>query len=287
MPEFDAALFDSVFFQDLLRYEWLRKKMPTTAAGMVNGPSRAGSGQEFAGFHSYRSGDDLRYVDWPLYARSGQLFVREFIGESGRQTLFLLDMSLSMQLGQPHKYRTALRIAGAYGYLALQQGGSVQIGLCAESFRYSPCFRQRTQFSALLAFLSWHKPQGRVEWQELNQVGSAHHDLVLLSDLWAAQPARAILTRLAVSNHRLSLLHLLSPQELLPNTGFFLLHDVESGEQLACRLTHENIQIYQQKLAAFCHDWRTFCLPRRISYQRGDSGMPLWQLVGAIGGTLG
>src|SRR5579863_7882248 len=74
----------------------------TVVDGFVAGLHRSpdfGFSQEFAEYRSYNEGDDLRHVDWNVYARTERLFLRRFRGETNTLLTILLDASNSMQFG--------------------------------------------------------------------------------------------------------------------------------------------------------------------------------------------
>jgi uncharacterized protein (DUF58 family) len=75
----------------------------------------------------YAAGDDLRHLDWNLYGRLGQLFVRRYSGEADVEVVLLLDRSGSMALGNPPKHVFSRRLAAAIGFAALSAARGVQI----------------------------------------------------------------------------------------------------------------------------------------------------------------
>src|SRR5262245_4494404 len=80
---------------------------------------RRGASLEFADYRSYAPGDEIRYIDWNVYARHGSLFVKEFAAEENVHVAVLLDTSASMTFGQPPKIDAARELAAALGYIAL------------------------------------------------------------------------------------------------------------------------------------------------------------------------
>ncbi|MCW8131434.1 MAG: DUF58 domain-containing protein, partial [Planctomycetota bacterium] len=72
---------------------------------------------EFHDYRNYVPGDDLRYLDWNLYARLGKPFVKEFAREEAGSIHLLLDASPSMGLGAPSKWTFARRVAELFGHV--------------------------------------------------------------------------------------------------------------------------------------------------------------------------
>lgn len=87
---------------------------------------RLGSSMEFADYRAYTPGDDLRYVDWNVYARLDRIMLKQFTSEDRIQVHLLLDRSASVAQ-MPGKRETAVRIAAAFGYLALAGGDRLRL----------------------------------------------------------------------------------------------------------------------------------------------------------------
>src|SRR6516165_7237868 len=80
---------------------------------------RRGRSAEFADFRSYTPGDDYRLIDWNVYARLDRFMLRLFVAEEELPLSLFVDLSGSMDWGQPNKAETARRLAGAIAYVAL------------------------------------------------------------------------------------------------------------------------------------------------------------------------
>ena len=107
-------------FLDRLDAASLLLKNPMT--GYFGGGRKArsyGSTVEFADFREYFPGDDIRRIDWNVYARFEKYFIRLFTDERQMHNHILIDCSASMACGEPEKAEQALRIAAAFGYLSV------------------------------------------------------------------------------------------------------------------------------------------------------------------------
>ena len=115
MPE----LFDEAFLRKVDRLSLVVRKR---RAGQVRGERRStrrGTSIEFADYRDYTKGDDLRRVDWNIFARLERPFLKLFEEEQDLTVHLLLDASRSMDWGEPNKLWYAARAAGALGYVAL------------------------------------------------------------------------------------------------------------------------------------------------------------------------
>ena len=80
---------------------------------------RRGVSVEFADYRQYAAGDDLRFIDWNVYARLDRLFMKIFLEEEELTVGIAIDASASMEYGNPNKFDFARRLAMSLGYIAL------------------------------------------------------------------------------------------------------------------------------------------------------------------------
>src|SRR5437667_10946769 len=114
-----ASLLDA---QMLARLEQLELVSRRLFLGRMKGERRSprkGQSSEFADFRPYAVGDDLRFLDWNLFARLDRLFLRLFLEEEDLHVYLLLDNSLSMEFGAPTKLHYAKQVAAALGFIGL------------------------------------------------------------------------------------------------------------------------------------------------------------------------
>src|SRR5436190_9163581 len=118
MPE-TAQLLDPQFLTRLEQLELVSRKI---FVGRMKGErlsKRKGQSVEFADYKNYVVGDDLRFLDWNLFARLDKLFIRLFLEEEDLHLYLLFDNSLSMDFGSPTKLRFAKQLAAALGFVGL------------------------------------------------------------------------------------------------------------------------------------------------------------------------
>src|SRR5512133_1288505 len=127
-----ALAFDNQFFRKLERFEIFPHGVHRGGqVGYRRSPSR-GTGLEFADHKEYSPGDDIRYIDWNVYAALEELFVKVFEQEETLPVYVLLDVSNSMSVGEsPSKLELAARIAAALSYVALANQDAARVLLFA------------------------------------------------------------------------------------------------------------------------------------------------------------
>lgn len=112
-------MIDAALLTRLERLQVLARSV-VSAGGHGKRPTRRpGRSLEFHDYRHYASGDELRYLDWNVYARHGSLFIKEFAAEENLHVAVVLDVSASMGLGQPAKIASAKQLAMALVYVGL------------------------------------------------------------------------------------------------------------------------------------------------------------------------
>jgi uncharacterized protein (DUF58 family) len=250
-PAAEAATDDGPLLSATLlgRLERLQLRTRHRLAGRFAGEHRSlrhGSSLDFADEREYHPGDDFRRIDYPLWARTDQLFVRLFEAEDDVTIRLLLDTSASM--GMHGKLRQAARAAAALGFVALVRRDAVHV----QTFPAATPPRRfvgRAASAALLAHLDGLVAHGRTD-----VVGAAMDLLarpgqrgvtVLVSDLLTGAWGEAI-DRLPARGDDLAVVHLLSRQELAPElVGDLDLVDAESGTRVAVSLSADALDAYR------------------------------------------
>jgi uncharacterized protein (DUF58 family) len=283
--DLDPTVFDEGFLRQLERLGVLMKQ---PARGGLKGGRRSvkrGQSVEFADYRDYALGDDLRQLDWNVYARLERLFVKLFVEEEDVTITFLLDASPSMAFGRPEKLLFAKRAIAALGYIALAGEDRVVLtALTGRTARRQSGLRGAGRVFRLLGNLSAIQPtEGPTDL-----LASARHAgaqlsgrgvVVLLSDLLDPASER-VLRELAATGSELIVLHVLSPDELDPQLeGDLKLVDSESGERIDVTVDLATIDDYKARLAAWQDGLADLATKRRASYVPLSSDVNLNDLV--------
>src|SRR6476469_463353 len=160
MPETQAQpLLDPEFLARLEQLELVSRKI---FLGRMKGERRSkrkGQSVEFADYRNYVAGDDLRFLDWNLFARLERLFIRLFMEEEDLHFYVLIDNSLSMDFGSPTKLHYARQIAAALGFIGLVNLDRVVVEVVNDRLVQSlPALRGRRSTWRLLDFLGKLEP---------------------------------------------------------------------------------------------------------------------------------
>lgn len=272
--------------QSLLEPEFLRKLEQWSLAvrrsyvGQFGGErrsSRHGHSIEFADFRNYVPGDDIRFVDWNLYARLERLFLKLFLHEQELNVHVLLDLSESMTFGTPSKALIARKLAAALGVLALVHQDGLAIFTASEggaaNAKQFPLCRGRGFTRRMMSFLSDAPEGGRVGLlefvnQQLIRIGRPGL-VVLITDFFDrgghAAPLRAIVSR----RHEAIVLHVLDREEWEPELrGDLRLIDAEDAQATEVSITPGLLARYRQRATAWSDEIGGYCLKRGMTYLR-------------------
>ena len=174
----------------LARLERLELVSRKVFRGRLKGERRSrrkGQSVEFADFRNYAPGDDLRFVDWNLYARLDKLFLKLFMEEEDLHIYLLVDASPSMEFGEPTKFFAAQQLAAALAFVGMCRGDRVKVEFLGANNQSSPVLRGRSQLYRLLDFVQSVQPRHAFSMGEaIKQFclrTSGRGIVVLLSDL--------------------------------------------------------------------------------------------------------
>ena len=244
--------------------------------GLVSGLHRSpfhGYSAEFSQYRHYRQGDDLKYVDWKLVARTGRLYTKQFRETTDMAATIVLDTSASMAFpvagrsadgaagakASVSKFRYAVIAAAALAHLISSQGDAV--GLHAGD-RFIAPRAGRQHLRGVLAALASLDAQGA--WNGGDTVRRAAERLkrrgllLVLSDFYDDEERTlAELRRAARMGHEVVLFQILSREEIaLPYRRDLEFTDLETGRRLAVNAGLAR-RDYQDALAAFLERWRS------------------------------
>jgi uncharacterized protein (DUF58 family) len=248
-----------------------RRTRPGHLRGERRSPRR-GQSLEFADYRRYSPGDDLRRVDWNIYARLERVLVKLHQAEDEWTVHLLIDASASMDWGEPHKLTYALRTAAALGYLALAGlDRAVVTAITADGGHSSPALRGRQSLPRLLDLLAATRPAGPTDLAHGLAAFAERRrpagPLFLLSDLLSPTDVDAGLRALVGAGHEVTVIHILSPDEVAPPlAGALRLIDHETGEGREVMIDERMLAAYRANLDAWQALLQEQCSRRAITY---------------------
>lgn len=272
-------LFDESTLRKLNQLTLVASRLRSGAIKGERRSSKRGSSVEFADYRDYTPGDDLRRLDWNIYARLERPFIKLLEEEEDLAVHILLDGSKSMdwptpsEPGELHKFRYALRMAAGLGAVALASGDSLSVAFLQNgrvAAEFGPT-RGQAALARLFGFLEGLEPGGETDLNtSLRQYSVTPRRaglLILLSDLLAAEGYESGLRTLLGRGHEAALLHILAPDELDPPlAGDLQLIDSETGSSQEVSLDGGLRSLYRERAQAWIQSIQTDCRKHDIRY---------------------
>ena len=280
-----STLLSPELLAQLERLELVTRKV---FRGRMKGERRSrrkGQSVEFADFRNYVPGDDLRFIDWNLYARLEKLFLKLFLEEEDLHFYALIDASASMSFGEPTKLQFAKQLAASLGFIGLCRADRVKIeALGGTRTRPGPVLRGRQSLWRMLQYVETLEPGMNVPLaagvKDFCLQNSGKGILVLISDLLDKTGYESALRFLLAQDLDVYVIHLLAPEELEPDIkGDLRLVDCEDQDIAEITVSRPLLDRYRRTLAAFIDGAREFCTRRGINYLMTSTRTPVDQLV--------
>ena len=251
------------FFQQhvskaILRAESLKLSSSAKTTGLDGRRlgTRTGNALEFAEYRDYHPGDDIRRLDWRVFARSERFMVKMFSEEIDPRCDIIIDQSASMGI-HDEKAAAALSVAALLAIAAQNAGFSLAVWHAADVWEkepapFAPLDWRNTDFNAAIS-----------PGSTIAAVPATFHKRglrIVVSDLlWPEEPARFLrpLTDGALRTFAIQLLH---EDDLSPSQDFFTtLQDAESAEERNLLLDDATVAAYKQRLATHLSLWERAC----------------------------
>lgn len=258
----------------------------TVVEGFIAGLHRSpflGYSTEFSAYRAYTQGDNLRHIDWKVWGRSDELYVKQFEDDTNLRCHIYLDTSASMDFGEgsANKFDYARILAAVLAEVMVRQHdapGLILFG--AEARQAIPAHASRHHAEQIFHLLTTAQAHGGTQIdQSLSHIVETIHRrglAVVISDFFTSEgEARQLLRQLQAQNQETLVFHILSPEELdLPYEGESIFEDVESKEEIPVH-SDDFRREYQRRLTAFCDDLKRECVDLEIDYQLLRTDSPL------------
>jgi uncharacterized protein (DUF58 family) len=257
-------------------------------AGKMKGERRSkrrGQSVEFADYRNYVVGDDLRFIDWNIYARLDRLFLKLFLEEEDLSLYVLIDVSKSCDFGNPAKAHYMKQVAAALGYIGLVNYNRVHISAMANGIvAETGALRGRRRVSQMIDFVEKLKPAGESHLAEACKRFALEHRqkgvCVVLSDFFDKGGYESGLRYVASGKYDLFCVQCLAPQEIEPDLqGDLKLRDIEDDDLAEVSITQPLIKQYKANLNAYCLSLKDYITRRGGTYLFTSTAVPFDTLV--------
>ncbi len=245
--------------------------------GFMSGSNKSqsvGAGQEFSQYRSYQPGDDLRQLDWKMFARSERYYIKEAEIETNITVKFMLDASRSMAYEEEgiSKFQYAKVLMAALAFLARKQGDTFGLFVVNDRQIQSilPRFEQQ-QFIRFLTALVAAKSEG--VWEKSKGIEHLfdHHGkemIIFITDLYDdGNDIQQFISRLKTKRNEVIVFHLMGSHETqFDFDGSFTFEDLETGVRTKAD-SHMQQADYRERMQTWLTHSRSWMLEKQINYQ--------------------
>ena len=225
----------------LKRIKELEIKTKGLVDGMMVGSYKSkirGRGIEFSEVREYVLGDDIRHIDWNVTARTNKLHVKEFVEERDLRVYIMFDYSASNDFGfTKSKKSIGHEVAASIIFSAMKNNDSVGLGIFTDTLeQFIPARKGRKHSLTLLRTLLSHNIKSKqtnieTSLMQLHRILGQHSVIFIISDYISPEFLRPL--KFLKNRHDVILVNLSDIRESeLPDIGYTMLEDMESGEQL-------------------------------------------------------
>lgn len=282
-----ADIFDEEFIAQLQQLRLLVKRLTARQSPGLSRSRRVGDGLEFADHRDYAPGDDVRFIDWPYYARMGKLLLRLFHEHSDAEIALLPDTSASgAPGGQDGLFRYALRTTAALAFVAMAGMDRVSVTPFADRLAAPMRLgRSKEHILAVLEALSTLAPGGSTALERSVSEFAARAEpgtlAIVVSDLLGCGDQLAgALAALRARRCDAVVIHLIAPAVADATlTGPMQLTDAENGETLTLDITPRLADACRAEFERFRLGVERTCVAGGAVYLASRTDQPFQQLV--------
>ncbi len=246
-------MINTDFLEQLDRFHLVVKKRVTSNYVGPRKSIASGRGLTFKDHRIYSPGDDIRLIDWKVFARTDDLYIKTFEEERNLTAHIIMDSSASMGFGKPiSKFDYAAMIGVGFAYLAMRENEKFQFSTFAENLDVFQPRRGMSQLASMVFHLNSTKTRGYSKlldaMAQYKKLVGSRSLLVLVSD-FLIDINEAVETLYTLGDHEIKIIQILDPIEKeLKYSGDFKLIDSETQNKLRTYISPRLRVQYQQML---------------------------------------
>jgi uncharacterized protein (DUF58 family) len=258
----------------------------TVVEGFLDGLHRSpflGYSTEFSAYRPYTQGDNLRYIDWKVWGRSDELYVKQFEDDTNMRCQIFLDTSASMEFGEGEssKFHYGRVLAAVLAEVMVRQHDAPGLIVFGEQAKQAvPTQASRHHAEEIFHLLSHAQANGGTRFDptlfRLVETFTRRGMAVVISDFFAGDEGPIeLLRQLRGQNQEVIVFHILAAEELdLPYDGEYIFEDSESAEELPVHVDDFRKE-YQRRVTEFCGGIKKQCVDLEVDYHLLRTDAPL------------
>ncbi len=272
-------MIDPAFLKQIDKFKLLLKKKTNSKYKGEEQSKASGEGLIFKEFREYVPGDDIRYIDWKVYARTDKFFIREFEEEKSMIFHIILDASHSMDFGNPSKFEYAAKIAIGLAYLASKQNQKFEFSVFSDKLQHLN--GRKSNVMKIIDDLNSKKPKNDTKFgnsmENYDKKIKSKSFIVIVSDfLFDADEISKVLNKLKKND--VLLIQVMDEKErLLQYYGDSILKDSESGLTVHTYISQRLRKSYIEELQEHIDDITLICSKLNINFLTTTNNVPFFE----------
>ena len=242
-----------------------------------------GSSVEFADFKEYNLGDDIKKIDWNLYARFEKYFLKLYVDEKQLHIQLFLDVSASMKFYESKK-ECAIKVLVTLGYLAINNMDKLTIHLL---YKDRDIILGNKTISHKDEFLELADNFNNIEFKDETNINTAITNIdnigfgdgmsIIISDFLMDDSYKRAVDYLLYKHKEVMLVHIVSLEEISPSYGGRLVlldaedNDRSSNKNLRMKISKAEIEAYNMALKEYMDEIYNFATSRNVTYIKLDA----------------
>ncbi|MBI3036176.1 DUF58 domain-containing protein [Candidatus Woesearchaeota archaeon] len=244
-----------------------------------------GSGATIKDYRIYAPGDDFRLIDWKVYARTDNLYIRRYEEERNLVMHALVDSSASMNYGTPvTKFEYGGMLGVGFAHLALRENEKFQFATFSEDVNVFQPRKGLGHLASMIDYLNRVKPKDKGRFGDMmlkyRKYLTSRAYLVIVSDfLFDIDEIRDGLLALASGRHEIKVIQVLSPTEKdLPLEGDVKLKDAESTDTMRTYIGPKLVVEYENKLEQHIARIGNICTGIKANFYVATTATPIFDI---------
>ena len=274
-------MIDTSFLKQLDRFNLIiKKKITSSYSGLRQSPSY-GRGLIFKDHREYCPGDDIRAIDWNVFARTDNFFIKRFEEERNLTMHILLDVSASMNFGKDtKKFVYGSMIGLGFAYMALKNNERFVFSTFSDTLRPFKARKGAKQLVSIVDYLNKTRVTGssnfKAAMEAYKKLLNSKSLIVIISDfLFDVDEVKASLLRFKKSE--VIIVQVLDPEEKQLNyQGDLVLHDSESNDVLQTFLSRRVREKYKQRLTEHLDSIQELCTKINAKFITVTTDQPIF-----------
>ena len=275
-------MINSDFLAELDRFHLILNKRVTSKYFGNRSSKTAGRGFVFSDHRIYSPGDDFRQIDWKIYARTHNMYIRQYEEERNMTVHVIIDDSASMKYGSPSKFEYASMLGVGFAHLSLKDHERFQFATFSNKLEVFQPNRGLNHVGVMMDHLNKVRVRGHSNFLDsmnsYRKLLKTKSMVIVISD-FLLEPAEVKEAFMRLGARDLKVIQILDPSEKeLQISGDVKLRDAESAEVLRTYISPRTISKYEHKLADHIMNLRKTCLELKAAFYAVTTDTPIFDV---------